>query len=168
MLRLNNTLFKSKPFMAPNRIFKFKHMLYNYTPSSRMMHNYKTPMIFNYKINNVINYKLPSRMISNYKTSVNFNHNLNNVVCGDECNPSSQTCGRMCARQLTGFSLGWNPHPQTEQHENKDDSLTSVVTPTVVTVTPTLPILETDSSTETDSDSSTEVDSSSSFEIDSP
>ena len=80
-------------------------------------------------------------------------------VCGDECNPSSQTCG-MCARQLTGFSLGWNPYPQTEQPENKDDSPTTVVTPTVVTVTPTLPILETDSSTE--------VDSSSSFEIDSP
>jgi hypothetical protein len=93
-------------------------------------------------------------------------------VCGDECNPSSQTCG-MCARQLTGFSLGWNPYPQTEQPENKDDSPTTVVTPTlvtttVVTVNPTLPILETDSSTETDSDSSTEVDSSSSFEIDSP
>ena len=91
-------------------------------------------------------------------------------VCGDECNPSSQTCS-MCARQLTGFSLGWNPYPKTEQPETKDDdSLTTVTTPTIVTSTNlALPIKETESSTETDSDSSsTEVDSSSSFEIDSP
>ena len=94
-------------------------------------------------------------------------------VCGDECNPSSQTCG-MCARQLTGFSLGWNPYPKTEQpEETKDNSLTTVtptlVIPTIVTSTNlSEPIQETESSTETDSDSSTQVDSSSSFEIDSP
>lgn len=28
-------------------------------------------------------------------------------ICGFECNFSSQTCGS-CARELTGYSLGWN------------------------------------------------------------
>ena len=28
-------------------------------------------------------------------------------VCGFDCNFSSQTCGS-CARELTGYSLGWN------------------------------------------------------------
>ena len=29
--------------------------------------------------------------------------------CNEECNPSSQSCGR-CARAATGYSLGWMPY----------------------------------------------------------
>ena len=31
--------------------------------------------------------------------------------CQEECNPSSQSCGR-CSRTLTGFSIGLNPLPE--------------------------------------------------------
>jgi len=32
------------------------------------------------------------------------------TLCGNECNASSQSCGR-CARQITGHALGWNKLP---------------------------------------------------------
>jgi len=30
--------------------------------------------------------------------------------CNNDCNPMSQSCGR-CARQVTGYALGWNNNP---------------------------------------------------------
>ena len=72
MLRLTRGLFKSKPFMMSNRIFKSKPILYNYKATNNR--------ISSFVMYNPTNYKLPSRMISNYKTPTIFNRKLNNVI----------------------------------------------------------------------------------------
>ena len=72
MLRLTRGLFKSKPFMTPNRIFNSKPILYNYKATNSV--------IGSFVMYNPTNYKLPSRMISNYKNPTNFNRKLNNVI----------------------------------------------------------------------------------------
>ena len=40
--------------------------------------------------------------------------------CGNECNSCSQSCGS-CARSLTGFSLGWNPFPNSTPNEENEE-----------------------------------------------
>lgn len=78
MLRLTRGLFKSKPFMTPNRIFKSKPILYNYKASNSV--------IGSFVMYNPTNYKLPSRMISNYKNPTIFNSKLlNNVINISAC-----------------------------------------------------------------------------------
>ena len=84
MLRLTRGLFKSKPFMTPNRIFKSKPFM---TPnrifkSKPILYNYKATnsVIGSFVMYNPTNYKLPSRMIFNRKNPMIFNRKLNNVI----------------------------------------------------------------------------------------
>ena len=77
MLRLTRGLFKSKPFITPNRIFKSKPILYNYKATNSV--------IGSFVMYNPTNYKLPSRMISNYKNPTIFNRKLNNVINISAC-----------------------------------------------------------------------------------
>ena len=77
MLRLTRGLFKSKPFMTPNRIFNSKPILYNYKATNSV--------IGSFVMYNPTNYKLPSRMISNYKNPTIFNRKLNNVINISAC-----------------------------------------------------------------------------------
>jgi hypothetical protein len=54
--------------------------------------------------------------------------------CGERCKIESQSCGR-CAREITGYHLGWNPKPQVLQTEKNIDLKKEAWIPTIISKT---------------------------------